>query len=76
MCEAVQPGTGWLGWNEFVAPQPGLPAGPWIDLSYRVEPGMPCASIFDKPSFRRVREMPDHPFNVTELKMVVVNLQG
>lgn len=71
MCEAVQPGTGWLGWNEFAASEPGVPAGPWIDLSYRVEPGMPCASIFDKPSFRRVREMPGHPFNVTELKMVV-----
>ena len=71
MCETVQRGTGWLGWNSFEQKKTSRPLGPWIDLSYRTEPAMPCASIFERPSFRRVRQMPDHPFNVTEMKMVV-----
>jgi kynurenine formamidase len=71
MCESVQRGTGWLGWNCFQQAETGLPAGPWVDLSYTADPDMPCASIFEKPSFRLVREMPDHPFNVTEMRMVV-----
>lgn len=71
MCDSVAPGRGWRGWNRFETPPLAAPAGPWIDLSYPVEPGMPCASIFDRPSFRRLREMPAHPFNVTQLQMVV-----
>jgi kynurenine formamidase len=71
MCELVQRGTGWLGWNRFEQAEAGRPVGPWVDLSHSTEPDMPCASIFEKPSFRLVREMPDHPFNVTEMRMVV-----
>src|SRR5690606_9992602 len=52
MCESVAYGSGWLGWNKFDEPPLGAPAGPWVDLSYPAEPDMPCASIFDKPSFR------------------------
>lgn len=71
MCESVAYGSGWFGWNKFDEPPLGAPAGPWVDLSYPAEPDMPCASIFDKPSFRKLREMPEHPFNVTEMQMVV-----
>lgn len=71
MCESAQPGTGWIGWNHFAPPKVGAPVGHWIDLSYPAEPDMPCASIFERPAFRRVRQMPDHPFNVTAMTMVV-----
>lgn len=71
MCESVRYGSGWLGWNRFDPPATGAPSGSWIDLSYPVEADMPCASIFEKPSFRKVRRMPEHPFDVTEMTMVV-----
>lgn len=72
MCDAcIEKQDGWRGWNRFVPSSVGQPTGPWVDLSYPVEADMPCASIFEKPSLRLLRKMPDHPFNVTELQMVV-----
>lgn len=71
MCDAAERTSGWRGWNSFPEPDPGTPVGPWQDLSYAAECDMPCASIFEKPSFRLVRSMPEHPFNVTEMTMVV-----
>jgi len=72
MCEGChQRGYGWKGWIELPPPQVGLGTGPWIDLSHRVSPDMPCASIFPKPSFRKLKEQPQDAFNVTELSMVV-----
>lgn len=72
MCDiCVEKQAGWRGWNQFSPSQVGTPLGGWADLSYPIEEDMPCASIFEKPSFRLVRKMPEHPFNVTELQMVV-----
>src|SRR5690606_21038633 len=73
MCEHGERGYGWKGWIEF-GPQAevtGVASGPWLDLSWPVAPDMPCASIFDRPSFRKLRQMPEHPFAVTEMTMVV-----
>ena len=72
MCEAcaVKSG-GWRGWIELPEGDAGRPAGDWIDLSHPVSKRMPCASIFPVPSFRRLRSIPEHPFNVTEMRMVV-----
>lgn len=71
MCEAVpQVPAGWIGWIDLPEPAPVQPLGPWIDLTHAVGPDMPCASIFPKPSFNRLRSLPDDPFNVTEIHMV------
>ncbi len=71
MCEACPKApTGWIGWVELPANQPCIAAGEWIDLTHRVGPDMPCASIFPKPSFIKLRSLPDDPFNVTEIHMV------
>jgi len=69
MCDA--PGQGWLGWVDIPEVQPGRPSGPWLDLSHRVGPKMPYASIFPTPELSLLREMPRDPFNVTQLCMVV-----
>ncbi len=71
MCEACPKApVGWLGWIELPENRPCIPAGAWIDLTHRVGPDMPCASIFPKPSFNKLRSLPDDPFNVTEIHMV------
>lgn len=71
MCEQcpVVP-TGWIGWIDLPEPAPLQPAGPWVDLTHQVGPDMPCASIFPKPSFNKLRTLPDDPYNVTEIHMV------
>jgi len=72
MCDAcAQKIAGWKGWIELPESRVGRPAGHWLDLSHTVSTKMPCASIFPEPSFRRLRSMPEHPFNVTEMQMVV-----
>lgn len=72
MCEVcVERGKGWLGWNSLPVRMAGKPLGPWLDLSHPVGPDMPCASIFPRPSLSMLRKMPEDPFNVTELRMVV-----
>jgi arylformamidase len=71
MCEQcpVVP-TGWIGWIDLPEPAPLTPAGPWVDLTHQVGPDMPCASIFPRPSFNKLRTLPDDPYNVTEIHMV------
>ena len=69
VCE--ERGRGWRGWNSFAPRAAGAPVGDWVDLSYSVGPRMPCASIFPQPSLALLREMPEHPFNVTEMRSVV-----
>jgi kynurenine formamidase len=72
MCEGVPVrGQGWKGWIELPAATSTLPAGPWVELSHRLSPDMPCASIFSKPRFELLKRLPQDPFNVTELQMVV-----
>jgi kynurenine formamidase len=62
--------TGWKGWLDLPAARPFKPTGAWIDLTHKVGPDMPCASIFPRPSFARLRSLPDDPFNVTDIHMV------
>jgi kynurenine formamidase len=71
MCELCpKTPSGWLGWIDLPQTEAGRPAGPWLDLTHKVGPDMPCASIFPKPSFGKVRSLPADPFNVTEIHMV------
>jgi kynurenine formamidase len=71
MCEKCpkKPG-GWQGWIELPERKAGAPAGPWLNLTHDVGPDMPCASIFPKPTFGKVRSLPKDPYNVTEIHMV------
>lgn len=68
MCETCAIGEGWNGWLDLPGRTIGKPLGDWIDLSYPYGPDMPCASIFPRPSFSMLRSMPEHPFNVTEIR--------
>ncbi|QOT73404.1 cyclase family protein [Sphingobium fuliginis] len=61
---------GWIGWLDLPASRPVQPAGPWVDLTHDVGPDMPCASIFPRPSFGKLRSLPQDPFNVTDIHMV------
>ena len=71
MCEnCPKAPKGWIGWIELPDRPVGKPAGPWIDLTHKVGPGMPCASIFPKPTFGKLRSLPGDPFNVTDIHMV------
>src|SRR4051812_27898433 len=71
MCEfCPKAPSGWLGWIDLPHIEAGRPVGPWLDLTHEVGPDMPCASIFPKPSFGKVKSLPDDPFNVTEIHMV------
>jgi arylformamidase len=71
MCEnCPKSPKGWIGWIDLPERTAGSPAGPWIDLTHRVGPEMPVASIFSKPVFGKVRSLPDDPFNVTDIHMV------
>ena len=71
MCEQCPKAPkGWIGWVDLPEPAAVKPTGPWIDLTHRVGPDMPVASIFPKPSFGKLRSLPDDPFNVTDIHMV------
>lgn len=70
MCDQCPKSPGWRGWIELPPAQIGKPAGPWIDLTHRVGPDMPCANIFPKPHFNRLKSVPADPYNVTEIHLV------
>jgi len=71
MCEhCPRAPSGWLGWIELPRSEPGTPAGPWLDLTHKLGPDMPCASIFPKPQFAKLRSLPADPYNVTDIHMV------
>jgi kynurenine formamidase len=70
MCEQTPKVSGWLGWSELPPAAPQAASGGWIDLTHRLSPAMPCASIFPKPRFGRIRSLPADPFNVTDIHMV------
>jgi len=64
-------GRGWLGWLPLPEPRPSVSCGPWVDLSHPLSKLVPRAAVFPEPSFRRVKSLPEDPFNVTEMQMVV-----
>lgn len=72
MCDAHQTrGFGWRGWVALPPAQNVVPKGAWQDLTYPLSVETPRAGVFPEPSFQRVRSMPAHPNNVTEMRMVV-----
>lgn len=72
MCESnPRRGMGWQGWITLPEREAGAAVGPWLDLSHPIGPATPCASIFPPPETELIRAMPDDPFNVTRLNMVV-----
>lgn len=72
MCDNPhQIGTGWKGWCALPPSQPGMPTGPWRDLTYPLGHAVPRASVFPQPVFRRIKSLPDDSLNVTEMQMVV-----
>jgi arylformamidase len=71
MCEQCPKAPkGWVGWIELPQRDAGAPAGPWIDLTHPAGPDMPCATIFPRPSFEKIRTLPKDPYNVTDIHMV------
>ena len=72
MCEnCVERGRGWHGWIDIPPAELSHSNAPWFDLSHPVGLSMPCASIFPAPSLRVLKQVPQDPFTVTELTMVV-----
>lgn len=73
MCDssAAEPGTGWRGWNTSDGRPVGDPEGEWIDLTWPLSPDVPRLASFPPPTVGRYASIPEQPFNVTELSMVV-----
>lgn len=73
MCESTAgaPGTGWRGWNTSDGGRATAATGRWLDLSWPLSPDVPHLSSFPPPDIERILCMPDDPFNVTRLSMVV-----
>jgi arylformamidase len=71
MCERCPKAPqGWIGWIDLPKRAAGPAAGPWLDLTPALGPDMPCASIFPKPTFDKIRTLPADPYNVTDIHMV------
>ena len=72
MCDpAGARGRGWRGWRPIPEPVAGIPDGPWLDLSHRLNAAMPRVPTFPPPVVRKRMCMPADPLNVTEFSMVV-----
>jgi kynurenine formamidase len=67
----TEPGTGWRGWNTGDGRMSTPSAGDWIDLTWPLTPDVPRLASFPPPAIGRVASLPEQPFNVTELSMVV-----
>lgn len=72
MCDCSKArGHGWRGWMPLPDSQYLQASGPWLDLTYRLGPKVPRATVFPQPSFRRLKSLPEDPLNITEMQMVV-----
>jgi kynurenine formamidase len=73
MCEnaASSRGKGWRGWMPLPRGPVASGRGPWTDLTWPLSPEVPRISSFPPPRIERVRTMPEHPLQVTELSMIV-----
>ena len=61
---------GWQGWTD-VRPPPITGRGPWLDLSHPFNENIPRVPSVPAPRFPRFKHIPEDPFNVTEIHMVV-----
>ena len=73
MCEPTEsePGSGWRGWKTPGAATTADAGGAWIDLTWPLSPTVPRLASFPPPRIERFASIPEQPFNVTELSMVV-----
>jgi len=73
MCDCHESkGIGWQGWSTIPTPVTALNnSHPWVELSHAVSETMPRLKAFPKPIFHRVRSIPEHALNVTEMSFIV-----
>ena len=63
---------GWAGWT--VPAQSSAryaPDGDWVDLSHPLDEKTPRVPFFPPPEIKRVRSLPQHLINVTQMSMIV-----
>jgi len=72
MCdETAEKIPGWKGWLDLPAPKISGALGAWVDLSHRITEELSRIPSFPQPRIRRIRAIPEHRANVTEVHMVV-----
>src|SRR5215831_2064631 len=73
MCDRPESaaGVGWRGWNTYGARPSAAAAGEWTDLTWPLSPTVPRLASFPAPRIERIMAIPEQPFNVTEVSMVV-----
>ncbi|NLY28424.1 MAG: cyclase family protein [Alcaligenaceae bacterium] len=73
MCDCTPSNAkGWLGWNVPAgSPVTTAAAGPWIDLSHRLDSQTPRVPFFPAPTLEKIRQIPEHLINATRLTLVV-----
>jgi arylformamidase len=80
MCSSTHKSMGWKGWSTIPAPHLTESNAPWLDLSYplgkstpvpTVPAGKTIVSPFPEARFERIRSMPEHKVNLSEMQMVV-----
>jgi len=64
-------GVGWRGWSTYAPSQSAAAAGEWVDLTWPLSPTVPRLASFPPPRIERIMAIPEQPFNVTEVSMVV-----
>src|SRR5262245_35219278 len=62
----------WRGWSnvETSALRAADDDRTWVELSHSLRADLARAPLFEKPEFRRVKSMPEDPFNATEIRMI------
>lgn len=68
VCNHVR--RGWRGWLPLPKAANWSAAGDWHELSHCLTEEMSRISLLPPPSFRRIRQLPQDPFNQTEINMV------
>ncbi len=63
--------TGWQGWLNVPTPLPLEGAGPWLDLSHRLNADLPRVPTVPPARFEQVHRQPEDPYNVTKMEMWV-----
>jgi len=71
MCEINAAGRkGWRGWRHWPEASGARAAGPWLDLSHKLNNQLPVPHVFPHPHFGRIASMPQAKLNITRIDMV------